>query len=223
MTRRIAVSQRVVENSTYPETRDVLARDWPDWIGTVLPQAAILPVPNRAAGIDDWWGAAAPDALVLSGGNDWGQAPDRDETERRLLEAAQGSGVPVLAVCRGLHVVNVCFGGTVAVDLASIAPGQHVSHDHAIDLDDSPVASLSGGQTATVNSYHNQGILKSGVAKGFKVFALADGDIVEGMFHETKPILAIQWHPERPSPSAAFDRALTQAVMARGAFWTAAP
>jgi putative glutamine amidotransferase len=222
LTARIAVTQRVIENQSYPETRDSLARNWPDWIATVAPAAAILPVPNRPESVDDWWAAAAPEILVLSGGNDWGEAPERDETERRLLQSAESAGVPILAVCRGLQVLNMCYGGTILTDLSSVAPEDHVNKDHPIKLKHSAATSLAGGPEVTVNSYHNQGVRMDGLADGFKVFALADGEIVEGMFHETKPILAIQWHPERASPSAAFDRALALAIFSGGPFWPAA-
>ena len=179
----------------------------------------MLPVPNRPESVLDWWETAAPEALVLSSGNDWGEAPERDETERRLLGAAVDSGVPVLAICRGLHVVNICFGGTLIADLASVAPSGHVNEDHPVILENSVVAALAGSKVMTVNSYHNQGVKREDVARGFEVFAIADGEIVEGMFHETKPILAIQWHPERVGPSASFDRALAQAIFSQGCFW----
>jgi anthranilate/para-aminobenzoate synthase component II len=219
LTSRIAISQRVVENQSYPETRDALARDWSDWIATAIPGAALLPVPNRPAGVTDWWAAAAPQALVLSGGNDWGEVSERDETERRLLDVAQDSNVPIFAVCRGLHVVNICFGGALVADLASITHGQHVNNHHAITLDDSGVANLASRSTLAVNSYHNQGVHVDGVADGFRVFARAEGQIVEGMVHESKPILAIQWHPERQSPSESFDQDLIRALFSEGPFW----
>jgi len=216
------VTQRVIENQSYPETRDALARDWPDWIASVAPAAAILPVPNRPEGVAEWWAATVPEVLVLSGGNDWGEAPERDETERQLLQSAESAGVPILAVCRGLHVLNMCFGGTIVTDLSSVAPEGHVNNDHAITLQHSAATALAGGPVVTVNSYHYQGVRTDGLANGFKVFALADGEIVEGMFHETKPILAIQWHPERASPSAKFDRALALAIFSGGPFWPTA-
>ena len=217
--RRIAISQRVVQNQGYPEPRDALAQDWAEWLASIDPQAALLAVPNRPDGVDIWWAAAAPDALILSGGNDWGSAPDRDETERRLIDLACCERRPILAVCRGLQALNVCRGGALVTDIAALAPETHVAHDHVVKLDSSAVGKLAGTGTVTVNSFHNQGVVTSGIADGFHAFATAEGGIVEGMIHDRDPILAVQWHPERPNPAATFDAAFTRLLFAKGAFW----
>jgi len=216
---RIAITQRIIENQSYPETRDGLAADWGDWIDGAAPGAIMVPVPNRGDRATEWWTEIRPDALILSGGNDWGEAPARDDTERRLLDAARQAGTPVFAVCRGLQAVNACFGGGIVDDVAARTGVAHVAQTHGIDLDKSPVSALAGSPTLIVNSFHDQGVMIDGVAPGFQVFAAAKDGIVEGMFHQSEPIVAIQWHPERTSPSAAFDVALFQALLEHGAFW----
>ncbi|MBT4710209.1 MAG: C26 family cysteine hydrolase domain-containing family [Alphaproteobacteria bacterium] len=218
--KRIAITQRIIENQSYPETRDGLAADWGDWIQAATPDAVMMPVPNRADAATDWWTEIRPDALILSGGNDWGEAPARDDTERRLLDAARQAGTPVFAVCRGLQAVNACFGGAVIDDVAARTGVTHVAQNHGIELDKSPVSALAGSPTLTVNSFHDQGVVVDAVAPGFQVFAVAKHGIVEGMFHQSEAIVAVQWHPERTSPSAAFDVALFNALLEHGAFWT---
>lgn len=222
MIRRIAVTQRVVDNASYPEPRDALAQDWATWLATVAPEAALLAVPNRPDGVDVWWAAVRPEALVLSGGNDWGSAPARDATETRLLAKARKEGLPVLAVCRGLQAVNVLFGGALIRDVGTRTGAKHVAADHPVTLDGSAIAGMASGRSLTVNSFHNQGVGVDGVASGFSVFATAADGIVEGMAHQREPILAVQWHPERASPSAAFDTAIARALLTKGAFWAGA-
>jgi len=222
MIQRIAVTQRVIDNTTYSERRDGLAQDWADWLGEVFPHAALLAVPNRVDGLDAWFDVVDPEALVLTGGNDWGDAPERDATERRLVARARAARIPMLGVCRGMQALNIVFGGSVVVDLPNLTKVEHVAHDHLVRLIPSPLASLADENEFMVNSYHGQGVTNSGVAEELTIFAEAADGVVEGLFHRDEPIAAIQWHPERQSPCAGFDRALATALFERGAFWTGA-
>lgn len=220
MTSRIAISQRVVENESYPETRDALALDWARWVAEVLPRAALLPVPNLPESVEAWWGAVAPEALFLSGGNDLGSAPARDDTERRLLACARRAHVPVLAVCRGMHVVNDYFGGRLERDLRTVTPSTHVARDHAVSLAAGSMRKLADNAASiAVNSFHGQGIVASGVAASLSAFAVAEDGVVEGVVHREEPIVGVQWHPERAGPNAGFDERLTKTLLGEGAFW----
>jgi len=220
MIKRIAVTQRVVDNNTYPERRDALAQDWTAWLSRVLPQAAALAVPNRSDGLDTWFDAASPNAVVMTGGNDWGDAPERDETERRLVDRARSAGLPILGVCRGMQALNIILGGSVVSDLPAITGQEHVAQDHTVKLNGAPFASFADGNEIKVNSYHDQGVAIPGIAERLVVFAEAADGIVEGFYHPDEPIIAVQWHPERQSPSADFDAALAAALFERSAFWT---
>ena len=218
MIKRIAVTQRVIDNTTYPERRDGLAQDWGIWLGRVFPQAAALAVPNRSDGLDAWFEAANPDAIVLTGGNDWGDAPERDATERLLVARARNAGLPVLGVCRGLQALNIMLGGEVVQDLPAVTEQEHVARNHMVSLNGPVIASLTGEDEIMVNSYHGQGVTKSGVADRLVVFAEAADDVFEGVYHMDEPIVAVQWHPERHSPSAEFDVALATALFERDLF-----
>ena len=131
MIQRIAVTQRVIDNTTYSERRDGLAQDWADWLGEVFPHAALLAVPNRVDGLDAWFDVVDPEALVLTGGNDWGDAPERDATERRLVARARAARIPMLGVCRGMQALNIVFGGSVVVDLPNLTK---VEHGYEVDV-----------------------------------------------------------------------------------------
>ena len=222
MIKRIAVTQRVVNNNTYPERRDALAQDWASWLARVFPRSAAMAVPNRPDGLDAWYDAAGPDALVMTGGNDWGDAPERDEVECQLVGRARENALPILGVCRGMQVLNIILGGKVITDLGSVTEEQHIAQDHPVRLSGTMPASFAREDEITVNSYHGQGITKSGVAESMVVFAETADGVVEGFYHQEEPIVAIQWHPERQSPSAEFDANLVRTLFERGAFWTGA-
>jgi gamma-glutamyl-gamma-aminobutyrate hydrolase PuuD len=166
---------------------------------------------------------AGLDGLVITGGCDidsarYGQAPldvndapdkDRDELEAVLLSQAIEADLPVLAICRGLQLLNVVCRGTLKQDI----PG----HKAKGIADAHPVAIRSGSklgailsQTAiTVNSRHHQAV--DCVGEGLVVSAEAPDGTVEALERPDKRfVLAVQWHPEdrvltHPSDRKLFD------------------
>ena len=215
---RLAISQRVVENESYVERRDALSQEWPAYLAEVLPEVALLPVPNYPKGVVAWAHGLGVQGLILSGGNDWGEAPERDETERLIVEYCRTKGLPVLGVCRGLQVLSVVLGGRLETDISSHTEVKHTASEHSVRLTGDSYVELSGGLDLRVNSFHNQGILAGEMAPNCAVFATAPDDIVEGFHHRKERILAIEWHPERSSPSADFDRILLQSFFRDGDF-----
>jgi gamma-glutamyl-gamma-aminobutyrate hydrolase PuuD len=167
------------------------------------------------------------DALVLSGGGDidpaaYGAAPHpltgrvypgRDRAERALLAAALAAGVPVLAICRGLQIVNVSRGGTLRQHLpdevghlghGSVA-GKYGTHPVRIAAG-SVLGGILGppdadGQVrAAVPTSHHQAIGQLG--QGLVATAWADDGTIEAAEPDpaagggTGFLLAVQWHPE---------------------------
>jgi len=216
---RLAITQRVVENESYPERRDCLSQEWPEFVSNAIPTSILLPVPNQLEGAAAWAEEANIDGLILSGGNDWGDAPERDRTEAALFAYCRAAGLPILGTCRGIQAVNLLLGGSIEGDLQQHTAIRHVARCHRIHLHLGVFEALAGGDELTVNSYHNQGIVAEGVAESCFVFATADDDIVEGICHRNEPVLALQWHPERTGSVLAFDTAVIERLFAEGAFW----
>ncbi len=159
------------------------------------------------------------DGLVLSGGSDisperYGQEPhetlrspsaERDEFELGLAQRAIASGVPVLAICRGLQVLNVALGGTLIQDLPSRI-GEAIVHDdlerprhqlaHEVSLDPGTrLLRLLGRSRLAVNSFHHQSVDRLG--DGLTVTARADDGVVEAVeMRGPDFVLGVQWHPE---------------------------
>jgi putative glutamine amidotransferase len=157
--------------------------------------------------------------LVLNGGNAvdprrYGQSneglcrtviPRRDELELEALDYCRERGLPVLAVCRGMQLLNVACGGSMLQDL-SITTVEHeavgeASRFHPIALNaGTRLAELAGGLAhVRVNSRHHQGLRAEHVAPGLRVSATAPDGVVEGIEGMGEPFLiGIQFHPERP-------------------------
>ena len=180
-------------------------------------------VPNTLRDPSGYLDRVGARGLILTGGDDLGKLPgepytlsspsERDQTERTLLSHAISQDLPVLGVCRGLQVINVYFGGALDRDLDSL--GRHVNTTHPVDIVSKPSANAQDIGEVVTNSYHSQGVVLTGLAPELEAFALSPGNVVEGLYHPERDIVAIQWHPERPNPAADLDRALFQDWLVR--------
>ncbi len=157
---------------------------------------------------------SSTDALMLTGGGDvdpamygeavssekvYGIEANRDRVERALLEEAFRQERKVLAICRGIQVVNVFFGGTLVQDLETAGKKNHsltdqeYEYSHPISVTrDSELARLLPGITQA-NSLHHQAIDK--VGEGLVITATSEDGVVEAV--ERPGLVAVQWHPER--------------------------
>jgi putative glutamine amidotransferase len=147
-------------------------------------------------------------ALLLPGGADieparFGAAPlpngsetfdiRRDELEFAVLEEFLRAGKPVIGICRGMQVINVAFGGTLWQDLPSQYGTSHSAPEGKPPLEHK--VSFSGGRVELVNSYHHQAADKPG--RGIVIAAKSCDGVAEALEHESLPIRAVQWHPEK--------------------------
>jgi len=145
----------------------------------------------------------------------------RDATEVALVEEARRRRTPVLAICRGIQVLNVALGGTLVQDIPSQCPGA-LAHDedtprnsrsHDISVEPgSLIANAIGTGSCSVNSFHHQSV--KGLGEGLKVTARSPDGVIEGIESEGEDwwVLAVQWHPEEMTDSAEpWDRGLFRA------------
>ncbi len=152
--------------------------------------------------------AERADALLLSGGGDihpsyygkcvtWKPARidmQRDEREWELLRQFCAKKKPVLGICRGIQVIDVFFGGTLFQHLGTAYVHENTIHT-VITSENGGLRPLLG-ETLPVNSYHHQAIRTLGA--GLHVTAVSDADgVIEAVEHESLPLMAVQWHPER--------------------------
>ena len=117
-----------------------------------------LPMPNLLEDPAGWLDAAGAQLIVLTGGDDPGEPPERHATEMRVLDYALARDIPVLGVCRGLQVLNVRFGGRLQPIEGHVA----ITHDVEIG----PRFRSFYGARPQVNSFHNLGIAPEGLGRG---------------------------------------------------------
>ena len=205
---------RVTENETYPDRRDALSHDWFHFLSRHFPKAVLVPIYNHPDHIPHTLTTLSPNAIILSNGNDWGSAPERDQTEIQIITYSITNHIPILGICRGHQVLNIYFSGQICENIKQKTQVDHVAKEHTVEL----IAPFGSG-TLAVNSFHNQGICPDDLAPSLKVFAQSPDDIIEGLYHPQLPIIGIQWHPERPNPSTNFDQRLIKRLFLEGAFW----
>lgn len=135
--------------------------------------------------------------------------PDRDAVEIMLLKFALEKHLPVLAVCRGIQVLNVACGGTLYQDVAAQVPAalkhdyfpspenpsrKYLAHDIAV-TPGSRLGGILGEAVVPVNSMHHQAI--KDLAPGLVPNAYAPDGIIEGVEGANgQYLIAVQWHPE---------------------------
>jgi len=170
------------------------------------------------------------DAILLTGGLDvdpalYGEAPhpttepapDRDRFEVPLSRAAVERDVPVLAICRGVQVLNVASGGTLVQDIPSAVtsdlehsidvPKDQIAHDVRVTDGTRLAEALGPGtplDTCSVNSRHHQSVGR--VAPQFVVSAVSPDGVIEAIERPGAQFcVGVQWHPENFWRTGEFD------------------
>jgi putative glutamine amidotransferase len=162
------------------------------------------------------------DGIILSGGVDthpsfygskrldYPLAPDTFNIERDTFELAvfnysQKNAIPVLAICRGMQLINIALGGDLVQDIQESGKLDHRRHggkdgEHEINvIKNSMLYTITGCEKGIVNSAHHQALGKIAPALQVTAFS-ADGVAESAEWKETVNksfLLCVQWHPER--------------------------
>lgn len=147
------------------------------------------------------------DGLVLTGSAMYMPSPEyaaqakviekqkRDPQDAQLFYAFQKAGKPVLGICRGQQNINVFLGGTLAKKFKLTDGVEHLMRKHEIVVQPGSLICELFGEAFITNSRHNNRIDQ--LADGLKVTARSHDGVIEAIEHESEPIYAVQWHPER--------------------------
>lgn len=205
---------------TFTETR---WENYPAWIKGNDPNIEIVELHWEKHGHEDVWDLVEDcDGIVLTGGvdihprfyeSDRHDFPngdgkfneERDEFEMHVFETALNFNLPVLAICRGLQLVNVALGGDLIQDLEETGKKNHrrindVDDEHAISIaDNSILKEIVGSNTGTINGAHHQAVGK--LSDELMVTATSPDGVIEAIEWKDKTdepwLVAVQWHPER--------------------------
>ena len=194
--RTVLFTQRVEVVEAYGERRDAADQRVADFIYVCgfLP----IPLPNDPGKAEQIFYVVNPVGIILTGGNSLvkygGNAPERDGTDKVLLELAVKKGVPLYGFCRGMQSILDYFGNEL------VEVKEHVAVRHKV---------AGAEDSQEVNSYHNQGCLDIVSAELEALLKTADG-VIEKIRHRKLPILGTMWHPEREMPFRETDMAMVR-------------
>lgn len=155
--------------------------------------------------IDEY--ADRADGLILTGSISYVPSPDlagklakeenpkREERDSALFQAFYKRGKPILGICLGLQVINVEMGGTLITNFKFQESIEHMMIEHEVTTTEGSLLRELFGERFWVNSRHNRRIGELG--KELIVTATSPDGVIEAIEHESLPIYAVEWHPER--------------------------
>jgi len=211
---RIGITMRI----EFPTERFYLSRHYSEAVegaGGVPVHISLIPDEDYIRAV-----VAGLDGILLPGSDSdvdplrYGQQPHqalvavqaiKDETDLLVLAAAEQKGIPILAICFGMQVLNVYRGGTLIQDIAAQWPSA-IKHEqgaprdrpsHSLNLlPESKLARLATASELLVNSHHHQAI--DVIGRDLVATAWASDGVVEAMEdpRSDRFVVAVQWHPE---------------------------
>ena len=178
--KKIAITQRSELFHSVGEIRDTLDKRLLQLV--VQCDLCPAPIPNFSPTenmLEIWLDCIKPDAILLSGGQDFGLFPDRDHLEDLLLNYAITNQLPTLGICRGTQLLIRHAGGSLKRVIG------HVNQEHK----------LRGRHNHCVKSYHNYA--PDQIPDEYEVISRTIDNSVEAIRHKNLPVEGWMWHPER--------------------------
>lgn len=183
-------------------------------VAVLLPPAPAEQAAAALAGVHGLLIAGGPDVDPAQYGAErhprtGGARQERDEWELALARAALDRDLPLLAVCRGLQVLNVALGGTLVQHLPDVvgseahspAVGEHGRHEVRLERG----GRLAGivGEQAVVATHHHQAVDRLGA--GLLACGWAEDEVIEAIeLPDRTWAFGVQWHPEAFDGDALF-------------------
>lgn len=177
----------ITQNANFIADRGEMREDLDIQLCKLLWRLGLSPIPVSSF-IDEkikYFAELDLDGFLLSGGNNIGSVPERDESEKAILKFSIENNLPVLGICRGMQMINSFQGGKC------IEVEGHVAVNHIVN------GSITSNTDRKVNSFHNYGITDDTLGEDLIAVAKSRDNLVEAICHCEFPWLGIMWHPER--------------------------
>lgn len=190
--RKIAITQRLIKNKGYEETRECLDLNYSAFIYSCGFLPVLLPI---KVDFNKYFKEINIDGILLTSGNDLSTFDKndlsiaRDNFEKTLIEYGIENYIPVFGICRGLQLIASYFGS----DIEKI--DGHVNTRHNLLLNNDSKYKHQLENLDFVNSFHNFGV--KNITDELTVSATDENNSIEALEHKNYKIFAQMWHPER--------------------------
>jgi putative glutamine amidotransferase len=190
--KKIAITQRIDNYTSYYEPREMLDLNW----ARLFEKVGILPIVlPYEYDFTKYFDNIKIDGILLSGGNDLSSQIEcalsikRDKFEKELIKYAIDKSIPLLGVCRGMQVIAEYFDSSLKkVD-------SQVNIRHTLIPNKSSKYYQYLNKLSTVNSFHNFAVDE--ISDEILIGATDPSGIIKSIEHKKYKIFAHMWHPER--------------------------
>lgn len=190
--KKIAITQRLIENTSYHEIRDALDVKW----GKLLSELGFIPVilPTEFD-FKHIFENIEIDGILLTGGNDLSCIDNnplnkqRDAFEKNLIKYAIDKSIPLFGICRGLQIIADYFSSSFK------KVENHSNVKHSLNISSASKYYENLKNINIVNSYHNYAVNE--INDEFITSAFSEDGIIEAIEHKKYKIFGQMWHPER--------------------------
>ena len=193
--KKIAITQRLVVNESYYESREALDIRW----GMLFKELGFLPIvlPTEYD-FEIFFEALDIDGICITGGNDLNTlnpnelSKKRDEFEKRLIQLGINKNIPVFGICRGMQIIADFFGA----DFETVENQVNIRHSLQIN----PLSKFANElkRLKDVNSFHTYRIRN--LSNCLLASATHENGTIKAVEHKDYKIFAQMWHSERESP-----------------------
>lgn len=190
--KKIAITQRLIQNESYYEVREALDVNWGRLFSALNYLPIVLPI---EIDFEEYFKQIGIDGILLTGGNDLNSiqsnelSMQRDEFEFKLISYGIKNNIPIFGVCRGMQIIAEYFGYTFEVI------ENHVAVRHKLIISQESKYKVYLENLDKVNSYHNYAVFN--ICNGLLVSATSEDGVIEAIEHKEYKIFAQMWHSER--------------------------
>ena len=198
----------------HKEYENILSENWLKFFNNF----ACLALPSQNYSLVNKIFSNNLNCIILTGGNDAVKrnknnfSLKRNKFEFKLIDFAIKSRVPVIGICRGMHIINLYFGGKVSKNLNKSEKNTHLKNNHSVKLQNK-IKKIVNKSNIEVNAFHTQGFYEKNLGKGLKLGGVSNDNLVEAIYHENYEIYGFQWHPERNSTLSSYDKKLFSKII----------